>query len=433
MAYKIKSGDTLSALAKQWGTSVAEIMKANPQIKNANKISAGATLTRPGGTSSASSSSGVTSNYNNPAGTAVLNNPNASLADLIAQVKTATGSATDSYVRPDNIDVADPRLLSIGELEDALGMDYTYDREEIEAILNAATQAEYDVRYGQQGVAERGYYKGMATAQDTALDMLRQQDAMAIQQGVSKGMQSANMLATILGTSQTASDEATALAQERQLLGKEHGAALAKNQADALSQSNAAFESAGGLSRQLFADMVNQRAADLEYNASLNTDYATYLSNKYSADSGLLSSIAQAGSGVYNNNQASLAQIEQSIQNAAAQRYAADQQYAATLAAARYGGSSGGSGGGGSSNGFTELPTPNTYYKASADNPSATATGAARAEATARTAAIRAAQQVKAPTFGIAPLPKNAPIAHAGTGNVTSAMNTLAKYFNKKK
>ena len=44
----IKSGDTLSGLAKKYGTSVAEIMKANPAIKDANKILAGAKLTIPG-------------------------------------------------------------------------------------------------------------------------------------------------------------------------------------------------------------------------------------------------------------------------------------------------------------------------------------------------------------------------------------------------
>ena len=44
---KIKKGDTLSALAKQHGTTVAELMKANPKIKDANKIYAGDDLTIP--------------------------------------------------------------------------------------------------------------------------------------------------------------------------------------------------------------------------------------------------------------------------------------------------------------------------------------------------------------------------------------------------
>jgi len=39
--YKVKSGDTLSAIAKKNGTTIAAIMKANPSIKDANKIRVG--------------------------------------------------------------------------------------------------------------------------------------------------------------------------------------------------------------------------------------------------------------------------------------------------------------------------------------------------------------------------------------------------------
>ncbi|WP_309888994.1 LysM domain-containing protein [Archangium sp.] len=46
--YRIKSGDTLSAIARRNQTSVGALMKANPQIKNANLIIAGKTLNIPG-------------------------------------------------------------------------------------------------------------------------------------------------------------------------------------------------------------------------------------------------------------------------------------------------------------------------------------------------------------------------------------------------
>jgi murein DD-endopeptidase MepM/ murein hydrolase activator NlpD len=48
MNYRIKSGDTLSAIARRNSTSVGALMKANPQIKNANLIIAGKTLNIPG-------------------------------------------------------------------------------------------------------------------------------------------------------------------------------------------------------------------------------------------------------------------------------------------------------------------------------------------------------------------------------------------------
>lgn len=43
-----KKGDTLSAIAARNKTTVAALMKANPQIKNANQITAGASYTLPG-------------------------------------------------------------------------------------------------------------------------------------------------------------------------------------------------------------------------------------------------------------------------------------------------------------------------------------------------------------------------------------------------
>lgn len=49
MPYTIQSGDTLSALAREWGTTVSAIMDANPQLSDPNVIKAGATLVVPGG------------------------------------------------------------------------------------------------------------------------------------------------------------------------------------------------------------------------------------------------------------------------------------------------------------------------------------------------------------------------------------------------
>lgn len=46
--YTIKTGDTLSALAEKNGTNIQALMKANPDIKNPDKILAGAKLNLPG-------------------------------------------------------------------------------------------------------------------------------------------------------------------------------------------------------------------------------------------------------------------------------------------------------------------------------------------------------------------------------------------------
>ena len=48
MSYVVKSGDTLSAIASRYKTSVADLMKDNPAIKNANLINVGEKLNIPG-------------------------------------------------------------------------------------------------------------------------------------------------------------------------------------------------------------------------------------------------------------------------------------------------------------------------------------------------------------------------------------------------
>ena len=47
MAYKVKSGDTLSQIAKRMGTTIKALMAANPNIKDANKIRVGQTIKTP--------------------------------------------------------------------------------------------------------------------------------------------------------------------------------------------------------------------------------------------------------------------------------------------------------------------------------------------------------------------------------------------------
>jgi LysM repeat protein len=46
-SYQIKQGDTLSALAKSYNTTVNDFMRANPEIKNPNVIRAGANISVP--------------------------------------------------------------------------------------------------------------------------------------------------------------------------------------------------------------------------------------------------------------------------------------------------------------------------------------------------------------------------------------------------
>ena len=56
--YKIKSGDTLSAIASKFGTTISAIQKANPKIKNVNLIVAGDTITIPTASNTSNTSKG---------------------------------------------------------------------------------------------------------------------------------------------------------------------------------------------------------------------------------------------------------------------------------------------------------------------------------------------------------------------------------------
>jgi murein DD-endopeptidase MepM/ murein hydrolase activator NlpD len=47
MIYKVKAGDNLSKVAKRYGISLAQLLKANPQIKNPDKIKVGQAINLP--------------------------------------------------------------------------------------------------------------------------------------------------------------------------------------------------------------------------------------------------------------------------------------------------------------------------------------------------------------------------------------------------
>lgn len=265
---------------------------------------------------------------------AMLNNPRQSLDSIINQIQAAVGTAKDNYIRPDLIDTIDPTMLDVNAMSEMLGMDFTYDRAAIEEILQGAVDAQYDLRQTEQGIAERKYNQNMAVAQNTALDTMRQQQGQAVAQGASTGARAANELSAVLGISQQAAEEATQLAMDRQLMAKEEGVSRAQATSQALQQSNEAYLNYGALARQHYNDQIQQLAAELAYNQAINTDYAGYEANRYSADQNLLASIQQSGSNVYGNNQSSLAGIQQAIEQAQAQRYAADQQLEAQRIAA---------------------------------------------------------------------------------------------------
>lgn len=289
-------------------------------------------------------------------GTANLNEGyNYNLQQLIASLGGLTNPTQDTWTPLDFRDVTDPRLRTITEYLGELGAEgYQYKYEDILKGLNDATNAAYASRANELEDATAQFNRDMAAQQESVADTIRNQNAQAIQSGVSRGMQSANLLSSILGTTQAAAQQAQQLAQDRYQTGIDKQAQLIKDAADALTKSNAAYETLMGNIRQLFNDEIQEKTADLEYNASIADTNAQYAANRYTADTNYAQNVIGNASGIYNNNQSVLSNLISAAAGAAAQdnysanylaaanaaaaatRYAADQNAAAQKAALDY-------------------------------------------------------------------------------------------------
>lgn len=262
------------------------------------------------------------------------------IQQLISALGGLTNPNSDNYVPAEYREVIDPRLRSISEYLNQLGADgYQYEYSDILSTLNNATNAAYDARFNALDDANAQFNRDIATQQDSIADTLRSQYAQAIQSGVSRGMQSANILSSILGTTQAAAQSAQQLAEDRYQTGIDKQAQIVKDASDALTRSNAAYETLMSNIRQLYNDEIQEKTADLEYNASVADSNAQYAASKYTADTNYSQNVIGSASGIYNNNQSVLSAIVAAAADAASQdTYSANYLKAAqeSAAAARY-------------------------------------------------------------------------------------------------
>lgn len=255
------------------------------------------------------------------AATPTLNNSTQSLSELVNILRSAFATG-DAYTRPEYTPLNTTDIRDAEQLSNELGVNFTYDRNEIEKIYQDATKAA--MRTEAESGAERKYYKNLSDAQNTALDAIRQTFRSAVATGANKGMQAANTLSAILGFTQQAGDEATQLAVDRQNLANNYAAQLKEDSAKALQYSNEMGNTIGSMAHQLFNDEIQELTARLGYNQALNTDYAGYGANKYTADANKAGTLGAAGAGVYNNTQSAIAAIRAAVEAAEAQKYASE-------------------------------------------------------------------------------------------------------------
>ena len=177
--------------------------------------------------------------------------------------------------------LTDTSLLGGQKLAGMYGV--TYDRDEIENILNDATNAAYVQEFNEQKVNEDNFYNELASTAATQYDQARQDRGAAIMSGASAGARAANELSSMLGVSQNSADAISQLAQQRKSIQDAKAAAIAQNAANALDKANAAGEALGQLDVSQQANRVNQYTADSEYNAQIQQDNANMWSTAVSA------------------------------------------------------------------------------------------------------------------------------------------------------
>ena len=242
------------------------------------------------------------------------------LAQFIAELGGTTNPTQDNYTPAEKIEVTDPTLRTAQQYLEQLGLtDYQYNYDDILSALNAASAAGQEAQQNELTNTQAQYNRSLASNQATAADTIRNQYAAAIQSGMSKGMQNANLLSTLLGTSQSAAEGAQELAAERVQAAKDYAAELAGNANTALNTSNSAMETLMGNIRQLYNDEIQEKTADLEYNASLEETLANYLASKYTADTNYANNIITNGTNAYNTNNTALSSIASAAGSAAAQ------------------------------------------------------------------------------------------------------------------
>lgn len=223
------------------------------------------------------------------------------------------------------VSVVNPAVRTANQLANELGINLTYDYDKIKAIYDDATIAAN--KASQESSAVKSYYQLLGDAQSSAMDTMRKAYSSAVSNGATRGMQAANMLSTILGTTQQANEQATQLAQQRQLNANEYASQLAQNAKDALEYSNSMQNNISTLSRQLYNDDIQRQTAELGYNQQINTDRAGYNANVATQLAGMLNNRATAAAGLVNNNQTALANIQAAIEAANATKYAAANQH----------------------------------------------------------------------------------------------------------
>jgi len=181
-----------------------------------------------------------------------------------------------------------PSYMTGAEMAKNLGIDYDY--QSILDKLNKATEAEYALKNKEYAMTENQFYNQMYGAQGTALDTIRKSQAQAIATGASRGLQSANELAAMLGLQQETVASATDLAQQRNMLKDKEAGAYTQNVVNATDAYNNLGLQLGAAINAKYATDIQNNVGLMEYFKGLDQNAKNLEGTMYAADRNLESS-----------------------------------------------------------------------------------------------------------------------------------------------
>ena len=259
-----------------------------------------------------------------------LNNPDASLQEIEGWFTQANPSSPNW--KPPYIDVTKPMLKSNDQLLDEFGLDKSkYSVEGLQNTLNEQTYKAYNglndslfkARH-KANVLSAENYRGMS-------DTINAKYSQGIDLGINRAMDQANLLSTMIGTSQagqrTIQEIDTQLGNSQNIL-KE---SLVGNKQKAHESYDSLHAFLAKTAEQLYKEDVKRQEAEEEYNKKLS-----YMANDYENAKGLsemsyYANITNISNAIYSNNQKKLSAIGKAAQLAEA----SDKLSAAYIDAAR--------------------------------------------------------------------------------------------------
>jgi len=232
------------------------------------------------------SSAGISQTIDRSDSTSSGNMTAAQISAMLAQPKGATGTTTTSSRRSvPTVTTHKPTYRSVAETNEKV--EAVVDRTDYNDIYGSAVDAAYKLMYGQQSQAEQGFQRSLGANQDTLLNSLANTTTAAISSGASAGMQGAQAITALLGSSQQAVEGSIGMAEQRVNIGREEAAAQAEAQRLALTDSNMMKQALAQLNSDLYGYDSASYAAELDANSNDYASDSAFNAQQYASDKAL--------------------------------------------------------------------------------------------------------------------------------------------------